>query len=440
MRFSDARSRTRWRLLRGDDRRTWSIRRFTTARCVGLARQIKADDMKIKDIQTHTVQAPGRTLVIVLVETDEGITGVGEAGLQRRPLAIAGAVQHLRRWLIGEDPMRIEHLWQRMFRGGFYPGDRLIGSAIAGIDIALWDIKGQALGVPVYELLGGRCRDYVQCFLHPGYLGSSAPSATDDLLHRAVALGEPAAAADLAKLALAAEHKYFRLGPAAEGTLFEPRQAVRRLLAQLEAVRSTVGDAMELMVDLHARLDPPEAIWFCREAEPLQLFVVEDPIRSEHAAGYRHIRRHVNVPLAAGEQWANKWEFRQAIEEELIDYARIDICIAGGLTEAKKIAGWSETHSIRLLPHNPLGPICAAASLHLDLACPNAGPQEVLFPPATMLPDVFDCAFELKGSRLTVPTEAGLGVRFDAEAAKAYPAQLSEPPHFNRLDGSYTNY
>ncbi len=139
----------------------------------------------------------------------------------------------------------------------------------------------------------------------------------------------------------------------------------------------------------HPLLDPAEAVWFCRVIEPFGLFVVEDPIRSEYWQGYRMIRQHVNVPLAAGEQWANKWEFRQAIEEDLIDYVRVDLCIAGGLTEAKKIAGAAETHYMKLLLHNPLGPICTAACLHLDIACPNAGPQEVVFPPATMLPDVF---------------------------------------------------
>lgn len=353
-----------------------------------------------------------------------------------------GAVEHLKRWLIGEDPMRTEHLWQRMFRGGFYPGDRLIGSAIAGIDIALWDIKGQALGAPVYELLGGRCRDYVQCFLPPAYSAAftSTPKTCDCSETMTSGLKEAEATVTQAKRCLSEGHKYFRIGPSSEGDLLEPRQAIRRLLAQLVAVRQAVGDRLELMVDCHARLNPADAIWFCREAEPLNLFLVEDPIRSEHAAGYRHIRKHVNVPLAAGEQWANKWEFRQAIEEELIDYARIDICIAGGLTEAKKIAGMAETHFIQILPHNPLGPINTAAALHLDLACPNAGPQEVVFPPATMLPDVFECAFALEGTRLTVPTAPGLGVKFNRDAALDHPADMTEPPHFHREDGAYTNY
>jgi galactonate dehydratase len=397
--------------------------------------------MRIKDIQTHAVQGPGRTFVVILVETDEGITGVGEAGLQRRWKGIAGAVEHLRRWLIGQDPMRIEHLWQRMFRGGFYPADRLIGSVISGIDIALWDIKGQVLGVPIYELLGGRCRDHVDVFFSPGYIYSQAGAVPPqgEALSEAVEGGDPEATVELARIYLANSYKYLRLGLTRNQDVFEPRQAVRTLLQQLRAARTAVGERLGLMVDLHARLSPPDAIWFCREAEPLHMFAVEDPIRSENPQAYRHIRRHVGTPLAAGEQWANKWEFRQAIEEELIDFARVDVCIAGGLTEAKKIAGWAETHHIQMLMHNPLGPVCTAASLHLDLAVSNSGPQEVIYAPGITLPDVFECGFGLEGGRLTVPATPGLGVTFNLEAAKAYPPQMTEPPHLRRSDGSFTN-
>jgi len=395
--------------------------------------------MKITDIECVPVEAPGRTLVPVCVHTDEGLVGVGEAGLQRRWQAIAGAVEHMKQWLVGEDPMRIEHLWQRMFRGGFYPADKVIGSAISAIDIALWDIKGQALGVPVYELLGGRCRDNIQCFTQFTYMNADHVPGTDELV-QAVNHGSPETAAKLACLCAERGHKFFRLGLVDNDGLFDARRAVRQLVAQLHAVRNAVGDSLELMVDLHARLNPDEAISFCRQVEPLQMYVVEDPIRSEHAAGYHHVRKHTHVPLAAGEQWSNKWEFREVIENELVDYVRPDLCICGGLTEGKKIAAMAETHLIRLLTHNPLGPVCTAASLHLDLACDNAGPQEVQFPPAQMLPDVFDCAFQLDGTKLTVPTAPGIGVKFNRQAANDHPPQMTEPPHFNREDGSYTNY
>ena len=396
--------------------------------------------MKITNITVHPVQAPGRTLVVVLVETDAGLTGVGEAGLQRRWKAIEGAVEHLKRWLIGEDPMRIEYLWQRMFRGGFYPADRLIGSALSAIDIALWDIKGQKLGVPVYELLGGRCRDRVECFFQPGYLTSVVEHP------QAKGVAEGNLSIDEGEIRATAERfisegfKYIRISPNAVSGVFRPAEAMTLALRQLRAVREAVGDKLELMVDLHTRLSPPEAVWFCRECERLRMAVVEDPIRSEHAEGYRHIRQHTNVPLAAGEQWATKWEFRTAIEEELVDYVRADLCIAGGISEGRKIAAMAETHLIKLLLHNPLGPVCTAASLHLDLACDSAGPQEVLWPPQEMLPDVFECAFTLKDGCLTVPDAPGIGVRFNREAAKAHPADMTEPPHWHREDGSFTNY
>ena len=390
--------------------------------------------MKITNIECLPVQAPGRTLVPIIVETDEGITGVGEAGLQRRWYGITGIVNHLKQWLIGEDPDRIEHLWQKMFRGGFYPADKLIGSAIAGIDVALWDIKGKVLGVPVYQLLGGRCRDYVQCFLSPTY----HPSDTGE--KKKIELDDPDSYVELAKSCIKNKHMFFRLGLPNDGNYFEPRQAVLKLITILKTVRRAVGHDIELMVDLHGRLDPPEAIWFCREVEELGMYLVEDPIRSEYVQAYRNIRKSTRVPLAAGEQWSSKWDFRQCIEEDLIDYARVDISIACGLSEAKKIAALAETHYIKILPHNPLGPVNTAAALHLDLACSNAGPQEVVFPPHDMLPDVFECAFRLEGTRLTVPDKPGIGVAFNREAALLHPAEMTEPPHFIRADGSFTNY
>jgi len=396
--------------------------------------------MKIRDLEVHPIQAPGRTLVVVLVQTDDGLVGVGEAGLQRRWRGIQGVAEHLKQWLIGQDPMRIEQLWQRMWRGGFYPADRLVGSVVSGIDIALWDIKGQVLGVPIYELLGGRCRDYVECFFQPGY---PTFRAEDRQPHATLPGREPADGSELRDMAqayVADGWKYLRVSPNAVSAVFKPAEAMRQTLCQLQTVRAAVGDRLELMVDLHTRLSPAEAVWFCRECEPLRLFVVEDPIRSEHPAGYRHLRAHTHVPLAAGEQWAGKWEFRTVIEEELVDYVRPDLCIAGGITEGRKIAALAETHYIKLLLHNPLGPVCTAASLHLALACDNAGPQEVLWPPNEVLPDVFQCAFDLKAGHLTAPSAPGLGVKFNREAARQHPAEMTEPPHWRREDGGFTNY
>lgn len=392
---------------------------------------MRAADDTITDVQCFPVQAPGRTLVVVVVDTAGGIHGVGEAGLQRRPLAIAGAIESLKRVLVGQNASRIEHLWQTVFRGGFYPADRIIGSSLAAIDTALWDIKGKALGVPVYELLGGRCRDRIECYPHlPGpYVPNKEgkdQSSIDALVvecHRAVAEG----------------WRFVRLSPSDRDGVLESSASVRELLYKVEAVREALGPDVEILIDLHTRIDPVDAVWFCRAVEGCRPYFIEDPLRSENPEPYRRLRQQTSVPIAAGEQFASKWDFRPLIEEGLIDYARIDLCIAGGISEAKKIAGWAETHYIDIVPHNPLGPISTAVGVQLGMAISNFAVQELPWLPGTMLPDVFPKQLQFEHGCLLPPTEPGIGIVFDREAARQHPFEFTEPPRFRRRDGSFTN-
>lgn len=379
--------------------------------------------MKITGIEAYPVWGGHRNFLFVVVDTDEGVYGVGEAGITGRELAVIGALEHFKPLLIGQDPFRIEHLWQLLYRGGFFPAQRIQTAAISAIDIALWDIKGKALGVPVYELLGGRVRDKVVCYPHNlGHVMDVKPVVESCLQTKEEGW------------------KFVRLGlPSNEGIL-EPRQAVLTAVKQLQAVREAVGPDIEITFDVHTRLDLPDALWFCREVEPLQLFFVEDPLRSENPDSFKTLRPRTVVPLAAGEQFCSKWEFRQLVEEEWIDYARIDLCIAGGFTEAKKIAGWCETHYIKLAVHNPLGPVSSAACLQLNLACPNFGVQEQPRRPGTTLTDVIPVQPEWEDGYLLPPERPGLGIEFDREAARKNPFQMKELPHLRRLDGSFTNW
>jgi L-alanine-DL-glutamate epimerase-like enolase superfamily enzyme len=379
--------------------------------------------MKITGIEAYPVWGGHRNFLFVVVDTDEGIYGVGEAGITGRELAIIGALEHFKPLLIGQDPFRIEHIWQLLFRGGFFPAQRILTAAISAIDIALWDIKGKALGVPIYELLGGQVRDKVVCYPHnAGHVMEINPVVESCLKTKEEGW------------------KFVRLGlPSNEGIL-EPRQAVLTAIKQLQAVREAVGPDIEITFDVHTRLDLPDALWFCREVEPLQLFFVEDPLRAENPDSFKTLRPRTIVPLAAGEQFSSKWEFRQLVEEEWIDYARIDLCIAGGFTEAKKIAGWCETHYIKLAVHNPLGPVSSAACLQLNLACPNFGVQEQPRKPGTTLTDVIPVQPEWEDGHLLPPKLPGLGIEFDREAAKKNPFQMTELPHLRRLDGSFTNW
>ncbi len=385
----------------------------------------------ITDVQCFPMQAPGRTIVVVVIDTDRGISGIGEAGLQRRPMAIVGAIESLKRVLVGRHASRIEHLWQTVSRGGFYPADRVIGSALAAIDMALWDIKGKVLGVPVYELLGGQCRDRIECYPH-----------LPDVGVRAVATGTDAPLDDLieeCRRAVDDGWRFVRLAPLDRGGVIESGAAARELLRKVAAVRETLGPDLEILVDLHTRLNPVDAVWFCREVEPYRPYFVEDPFRSENPEPYRRLRQQTSVPIAAGEQFASKWEFRPLIEGELIDYARIDLCIAAGITEAKKIAGWAETHYIEVVPHNPLGPVSTAAGVQLGMAISNFAVQELPWVPGTLLPDVFPTQPPFERGCFLPPTQPGLGIEFDREAARQYPFEFTEPPHFRRPDGSFTN-
>lgn len=378
--------------------------------------------MKITDITVFPVWGGRRNFLFVVVDTDEGIHGVGEAGIVNP--AVATAVEHFKPLLIGQDPMRIEHIWQVLYRGGFFPAQRILGSAISAIDIALWDILGKALNVPIYQLLGGKVRDKVPCYPHNvGHAMEIEP-----LVESCLQTKEEG-------------WKFVRWGLPNDGEILEPRQSVLTAIKQMQAVREAVGDEIEITFDVHTRLDLPDAVWICREMEQFRPYFIEDPLRSENPDSFKTLRPRVHVPLAAGEQFSSKWEFRQMIEEEWIDYARIDLCICGGITESRKIANWCETHYIKLVTHNPLGPISSAACLQLNMAVSNFGVQEQPRKPSEMLPEIVPVYPEWQDGYLLPPDRPGLGIEFDREAARRNPAQEQwRRTHLRRLDGSFTNW
>ncbi len=219
--------------------------------------------MKISGIETYPVWGRGRNYLFVVVDTDEGIYGVGEAGLTGRELAVTGTIEHFEPLLLGQDSFRTEHLWQLLFRGGFFPARHAVSAAISSIDIALWDIKGKALGVPIYELLGGRARDRVVCYPHNAEAGTNKAALVESCLKTKEE-----------------GWRFVRWGLPQDGEVFVPRRSVRAALEQLVAVREAVGDEVEMILDVHTRLDMPDSLRLCREAETLRPFFIEDPLRS----------------------------------------------------------------------------------------------------------------------------------------------------------------
>lgn len=386
--------------------------------------------MKIRDIKTYPVWVGNRNQFIIKVETDEGIYGLGEAGVSGRELAVQGAIQHYRQFLIGKDPMRIGALWQEMYRSAYFEGGRVLTGAIAAIDIALHDIAGKALGVPVYQLLGGKQRDYIPGFATTG--ARSGPRLIDDV-----------------KLLLQSGWNVIRTTPdqpdhVDDPLLFEPRESIPLTAKWLVKVREEVGTEAVLGIDYHHRLSVAEAASFCQRMPSGTLDFIEEPIRDETPEAYEALRKLTVVPFAIGEEFSSKWAFLPYIERGITNFARIDVCNVGGLTEAMKAAGWAEAHYIDLMPHNPLGPICTAASVHMAAAVANFAWLEVRVSPTEKLgfddSEMFPLQIKLDGSRYPVPSTPGLGVDFNEDLAARQSLKFWEAPHLHRRDGSYTNW
>ncbi len=386
--------------------------------------------MKIKSISTYPLFHGGKSQLLVRVDTDEGLYGWGESGLTTREKAVAGAIEHYAGWLVGRDAMNIGALWQEMYRSQYFEGGRVLTAAISAIDIALHDIKGKALGVPVWQLLGGKHRDFVDTF--------ASVRATD--------LGR---AKELTHLLLESGWECVRLPrkeePAGVPGRYDPWKSLIATSEWLMAIRESVGRKAILGIDIHHRLNVAETASLLQRMPLGTLDWIEEPIRDETPEAYEALRRMTPVPFALGEEFASKWQFLPYVERDILQYARVDICNVGGFTEAMKVAGWCEAHYVDLMPHNPLGPVCTAASVHMAAAVANFAWLECRETPGQddwdMDSPVFVERPKLDGARFPVPTKPGLGIEIDVDAlVKAAPAKPFEFPHYRRRDNSHTNW
>ena len=381
--------------------------------------------MKITAIKTFPIWIGHRNQFILKIETDEGIQGWGEAGVSGRELAVEGAARHYRELLIGKDPMRIGALWQEMYRSQYFEGGRTLTGAISAIDIALHDVVARKLGVPVYQLLGGAHRHTV-----PGFVTSTS-------------LDGPKVVED-AKRLVADGWQAIRFVPGhtdkgGDTDLFEPRESVGITAKWIIKVREAVGFGPVLGIDYHHRLNVAETASFCQRLPSGTLDFLEEPIRDECPDAYAALRQMTPVPFAIGEEFASKWQFVPYIEQGLTNFARIDVCNVGGLTEAMKVAGWCEAHYIDMMPHNPLGPISTAAHVHFSAAVPNFAWLELREREFSFDTVLFPGQMKLEGCGYPLPTAPGLGVEFNEEKAlKDF--EFWEAPHLHKRDGSYTNW
>ncbi len=394
--------------------------------------------MQITDVKTFLVpdqQRPGRNYCFVKLYTDEGLTGLGEAGINGKELALQGLVETYRPILIGMDPSRIEHIWQTLWRGQFFRGGHVHSAAVAAIDIALWDLRGKVLGVPVYDLLGGRTRDYVRCYCHVQRSAEASDSDGRGAIDEMVTYAK-------AKVDQGWEFVRFGAGegsPAVDQGTYEQAAALRWSVEAFAALRSALGDEVEICVDFHQRTTPAYAVQLARELAPMRPFFIEDPLRAENPSAFASLRSQIQVPIATGEQLASKWDWRDLVERDLIDYCRVDLCICGGLTEARKLAGWCETHYIEQVPHNPLGPVSTAACLHFDLSTPLFAVQELTWTPA-VLESIITTDMRLEGGHLSSGGTPGLGVELNEEAVADLSAVSPGLRILHRRDGSVSDW
>ncbi len=385
--------------------------------------------MKITAVKPYPINIGTGSQLVVKVETDSGIYGWGASGLSGREYAVIGALKHYAPLIIGRNPMLIGAIWQDLYRGQYFEGGRVLTAAISAIDIALHDIKGKALGVPVYELLGGKQRDFVECF------ASIRFSSLEALINQS-------------KRLISEGWNMLRLAPAEfekqeDMSRFEPRESIAIIAEWMIALRKEVGTKITIGIDYHSRLSLAETYSFMKRMPEGTLDFIEEPIRDENPDAYEALRKMIDIPFAIGEEFSSKWQFLPFIERNITQYARVDVCNVGGITEAMKVASMAESHYIDLMPHNPLGPICTAATIHLAAASPNFSWLEELNTGAHGMTN--DSKFypvqpELDVSRYPVLDTPGLGVEVNETLAQKSEFIPVEIPRLRKNDGSFTNW
>ncbi|WDS36187.1 galactonate dehydratase [Pseudoxanthomonas sp.] len=310
--------------------------------------------MKITRLTTY--HAAPRWLFLK-VETDEGIVGWGEPVIEGRARSVEAAVHELSQYVIGKDPARINDLWQTLYRAGFYRGGAILMSAIAGIDQALWDIKGKALGVPVYELLGGLVRDRMKTYR---WVGGDRPADIVAQMRAYMAQG----------------YDTFKLNGCEEMQLIDSPRAVDAAVAKIASIREALGDSVDFGIDFHGRVGVPMAKPLLRALEPFRPLFVEEPVLAEQYEHYARLADSTSIPLAAGERMYSRFEFKHVLAGGGLAMLQPDLSHAGGITECVKIAAMAEAHDVALAPHCPLGPVALAACLQVDFVSHNAVLQE----------------------------------------------------------------
>jgi galactonate dehydratase len=345
---------------------------------------------------------PRRRMRLVRITTDTGLVGWGETTLEGKPKSTVAAVEELAGYLIGKDPLRIEHHWQQIYRSAFFRGGNVLMTALSGIDQALWDMAGKHFGVPAHQLLGGAVRDRIRVYAHWG-IGSM----TDE--------GKAHARERLEMLRKKGGYDAFKSGPGGTWRGHEPPAVIDAFVARAYLMREWVGPDVELAFDFHGKMTPALAIEICHELKGMRPMFVEEPVPQENVDALKQVTDHVPFPIATGERLLSRWEFRQVCEKQAAAYLQPDTSHAGGITELKKIANMAEVYYMHLMPHCAIGPVAFSASLQVDAVVPNFLIQEQI--DQGLGAGLLREEWQVKDGHIELPTRPGLGFEIDEKEA-----------------------
>ena len=388
-------------------------------------------NVKIVSVSTVVVNAEMRNWVFVKLDTDEGLVGWGEATVEWKTRAVVGCVEDLASLIVGEDPRRIEHLWQMMVRQHFFRPGMVETSAISGVEHACWDILGKSLGVPVYQLLGGAVRDEIRLYDHLG--GGEMHS-----VYHTLGAEE---AREKARESLEAGFDAIKLEVVIPRTApLDGVGVLRHADSVMAAVRDEVGDEVELMVDMHGRASPQTAVQFFRVLEPYRPWFFEEACPAENPRGMAELARRTWVPLAAGERLCLRKPFHELLDLGAVSVLQPDLVHCGGIAETRRIAALGEIYGAVVAPHSSTGPVGHAASLHIGFATPNFVIQETWRADVPWRFDVLSDSLELENGRAKLPTKPGLGVEVDEREAAKHPFEQEPLMRYFHDDGAVADW
>jgi galactonate dehydratase len=378
--------------------------------------------VKISAVDPLVVNVGSRNWLFVVVETDEGVSGVGEGSLPGHPRAVAAAVEEYREYLVGEDPARIQHLWQVMYRQPFFRSGAVTLSAASAIEQALWDIKGKVAGLPVYELLGGRCHDRIKL-----YANGPGGETLEEL-------------AESGRSLVAQGFTAMKTGVDTAVLPVQGESILRAAVEHAEALRAAVGADIEIAWDAHGRLSPAMSIRLARALEPCDIWFLEEPSLPENAKGLLQVARATSIPIATGERLFTKWAFRDVLELGAVALVQPDLSHCGGVLEARTIAAMAEVYYCGFAPHNPLGPINTIVSAHVAMASPNFVALEVCLYPPEWTRDLVSEPVAFVGGYLELSGKPGWGVELDVELCRAHPYEPHKLPILRHASGAVADW